>query len=579
MVKKLLTLTLSLFMAFSLCMTVCAEGETVVAKIGDVEYTTLQSAISAGDGKTIELIANTTEDITIESGKTITLNINDGVTLKNISSHTIVNNGTLTITGSGTVDNVTHEKGDIVNNYGATANLKGNVSYTRSQEAGKDKNNSGGNSWYNIDNHGTMTISENVSVISNGGFSSLIRNKGETQKDAILTIKSGNFSGGLNTVKNDEHGKLYIENGSFSNTTQATLLNWNDAQISGGTFSPTSSATSSIITGIYTDGKDDYDAASNTGKVVISSGIFNGALSFYSNENYIGKYKDGTFTISGGTFSDDVTKYLATDKTYNAVKNSEGKYVVVEEGAKVEVKEDVATTPALEETAYNETKSVVETLNQSLSEDQKITFNETTKVELKSNVITETSSEDSNVPTFTKEQEEKVEEKVVEEVSKEISSTVDTNNIELIPLDITLNVVNTKSDGGKDETKITTVLANPITVTLYLNDNTLSKLEGKIVKVIRIHKDKEGKETIDVLPATLKNNALSFETDRFSTYVIASYTVPSTTTTDTPVKSYDLKDTNQDGVISCEEEMNNANWIWSNTKKACVYKVSNTGVK
>ncbi len=45
------------------------------------------------------------------------------------------------------------------------------------------------------------------------------------------------------------------------------------------------------------------------------------------------------------------------------------------------------------------------------------------------------------------------------------------------------------------------------------------------------------------------------------------------------VKSYDSKDTNQDGVISCEEEMNNANWIWSNTKKACVYKVSNTSTK
>ena len=46
-----------------------------------------------------------------------------------------------------------------------------------------------------------------------------------------------------------------------------------------------------------------------------------------------------------------------------------------------------------------------------------------------------------------------------------------------------------------------------------------------------------------------------------------------------PVKSYDSKDKNQDGIVDCEEEMNSKDWIWSNTKGACVYKVSNTSVK
>ena len=44
-------------------------------------------------------------------------------------------------------------------------------------------------------------------------------------------------------------------------------------------------------------------------------------------------------------------------------------------------------------------------------------------------------------------------------------------------------------------------------------------------------------------------------------------------------RSYSSKDKNQDGVISCEEEMDSANWIWSTTKNACVYKVSNTSVR
>lgn len=39
------------------------------------------------------------------------------------------------------------------------------------------------------------------------------------------------------------------------------------------------------------------------------------------------------------------------------------------------------------------------------------------------------------------------------------------------------------------------------------------------------------------------------------------------------------KDTNADGVISCEEEMGSKNWVWSDSKKACVYKVSNTSTK
>ena len=58
------------------------------------------------------------------------------------------------------------------------------------------------------------------------------------------------------------------------------------------------------------------------------------------------------------------------------------------------------------------------------------------------------------------------------------------------------------------------------------------------------------------------------------TLKIENYVAPSSST-----KSYDAKDKNKDGVISCEEEMNSANWIWSTTKNACVYKVTNTSAK
>ena len=75
-----------------------------------------------------------------------------------------------------------------------------------------------------------------------------------------------------------------------------------------------------------------------------------------------------------------------------------------------------------------------------------------------------------------------------------------------------------------------------------------------------------------------------FNTNKANTFALVYKDVKkkdnaSVSISDTPVKSYDSKDTNQDGVIDCSEEMNNANWIWSNTKKACVYKVSNTSTK
>ena len=43
-------------------------------------------------------------------------------------------------------------------------------------------------------------------------------------------------------------------------------------------------------------------------------------------------------------------------------------------------------------------------------------------------------------------------------------------------------------------------------------------------------------------------------------------------------KSYDAKDSNHDGVVTCDES-NGKGWTWSESKKACVYRVTNTSVK
>ena len=217
--------------------TVGAGTNSAVANAG-ANYNTLQSAINSVEAnssstQTVTLLKDVTEDIAIPSDKTLTLDLN-GKKLTNVSSDTITvaSGANLTITGEGTVDNVTHGKADIYNNGTVILN---NGNYTRSQEAKNTTETSGGNSYYNILNHGDMTIDGAVKVLSTGHFSSLVANgyysysstnprdgyvSGTNQDKPNLTIKGGSFSGGINTIKNDDNATLTINGGTFTSFTK-----------------------------------------------------------------------------------------------------------------------------------------------------------------------------------------------------------------------------------------------------------------------------------------------------------------------------------------------------------------------
>lgn len=498
--------------------------KTYIASIGDKCFDSLTAAINAANnGDTISLKSSTTEDIVIPNGKTLTIDILEGVTLTNNKDHTIINNGDLTITGKGTIDNVTHGKGDIVNNYGATLVLKGEITLTRSKEAGSSTTSSGGNSWYNISNQGTMDIYDDVSVISTGSFSSLIRNgEGKENEKAILRIHNGKFSGGINTIKNGDFGKLYIEDGEFLNSTQATLLNWNYAEINGGTFKPTNNATDAVITGLWKD--KNYDTE---GKTIITGGDFYGAISLYDETLYPGKALNGDTTISGGTFSSDVSKYLISG--YNVAKINDT-YKVVKDGEKIDV---TSPTPTVDETTYDEVKKVQSNSNGIL---------------LKTDIVNDLQSNEKDM------------------LNKQTPSNSKLDQI--VPLDINLYSV----DENGVSTKITS-LNSPITINMYLPDDIVDSIKNKTIKVARFHGG-----VLSMLDASLNGNILTFKTDKFSTYAIVTYGAV-TPTSNVADKKAGPKDLNSDGVITCDEEMGSKNWIWSESKGACVYKVSNTSTK
>lgn len=287
------------------------EGK-YVAQIGDKKYETLADAIRlAAKGKTVKLLNDVSEDISVPAIKEFKLDLN-GHTLTNASGDTITvaAKANLTIQGEGTVDNVTHGKAAIVNN--GTVTLNGGI-YTRSKEAGKDGNTSGGNSYYTIlnDKGGNMTINSGVTVTNAGHFSSMIRNGGDGNSTAksVLTINGGTFSGGINTIKNDDYGVLTINDGNFSNTSQFVVMNWNDATINGGTFSVNKSAEAVLQTAAWTPSGE-----RSVGKMTINGGTFKGTGEQAMIEPtfvYNGTTYSGTASVSSGVFTADVTKFCA----------------------------------------------------------------------------------------------------------------------------------------------------------------------------------------------------------------------------------------------------------------------------
>lgn len=318
MKRRLLSAFLAVMMVLTMApVAFAADGVEPTDGTGSSEAAPAKTPQQQIDGikgtGTVTLDQDYTEDITIQQGQNITLNLN-GKKLTNKTGHTITveQGATLTINGVGTVDNVTHAKSALVN-YGEVV-LNNGVTLERSSEKGTLRPYSdGGNSCYTIlnDKGATMTIN-NATVKNSGGYSSAIRNGGDSEcnDESHLTIKDGNFSGGLNAVKNDECGILTIDGGTFSNTSQYVIMNWNKATITNGTFSVKDSADAVLFTAAY-------HANRAVGELIVNNGTFTGNGSQKMVENHYGSSYTGTASITGGTFSSDVSAYVAEGYVQN----------------------------------------------------------------------------------------------------------------------------------------------------------------------------------------------------------------------------------------------------------------------
>ena len=251
-------------------------------------FTSLQAAIDAAqDGETVTLLADATEDVAI--GKNITLDLG-GKTLTN------TNSGKATISVQG--GTVTVKNGSVV----------------------------GGTSYYNIevtkDRNANLTLADVTATAGNTG-SSMIDNW------STLTITSGEYSGGMNTVKSEEGSTLTINGGTFTCdfgkkwSYTAVILVYGTTTINGGEFIQKTTNTSSYAKVVMTGKVEGYEAFTKVtgGKFVNEklSGIFYG----------LGDATSDNFTVSGGTFNKYVSDSYMADG-YIPVKQSDGFYGVKE---------------------------------------------------------------------------------------------------------------------------------------------------------------------------------------------------------------------------------------------------------
>lgn len=336
------------------CVTTINEDGTIsiksyVCKIegGDTYYNSIAEALAAaGTTANIKLLSDTEEDVMIPDNSNVTIDLNGfTVTNKTSDTFTVPISSSLTINDnsedkSGVVDNVTHARACIYNN--GTVTLNGGK-FTRSKEASTSMEDANGNSYYNILNHGDMTINDGVTVFSTGAFSSLIASgyfnyadtknprsgyvAGTNKEAPTLVVNGGMFSGGINTIKNDDNATAEIKGGTFENVTQHCVMNNNKLIVSGGTFNNTGSS-------VYAVWNATYNAGVNVCEMEISGGTFNGNVycgtkTSISNGTFNGDIKvwgSHNPEISGGTFVTDVTDYCVDG--FMPIKGEDGTYTV-----------------------------------------------------------------------------------------------------------------------------------------------------------------------------------------------------------------------------------------------------------
>ena len=315
----------------ALATAVHAEGE--VAQIGETKYATLQAAVDAAkSGDTIELIADTTvtANIDIPSGITLTLDMNEKtITTDPVNEErTFDIYGDMTVTGNGKITCTSWGVFDVKD--GGSLTIE-NGSY----EAAGYRKGLGGGATLRTRSDSTVIVEDNVYIFN---------------EKSCAVESQGDMTLGKCTLISESHNKLKDEFGK--GLYSYCFINRGVAEINGttikgiqGALSTTSGGTTVINDGVIEtyelEGTDSWYAcyAANNANVTINGGSF---TAFKRQAIYVGNedvgldgasiiINGGTFKssgtdaaavqaniignleIRGGSYSTDVSQYLAPD--------------------------------------------------------------------------------------------------------------------------------------------------------------------------------------------------------------------------------------------------------------------------
>lgn len=291
------------------------EAGRSVAKVGTTEYPTLQAAIdAAARNATVQLIADTKENVTI--AKALTLDLN-GFTL---NGGTERGKPALTVTAR------------IVTVKDSSAAQSGTIKREDTAE------NSGVSSHYVIDIQGNGWLTfEGGNVVNDSGDdkgrgASLVRvGDDSVAKFPGLNIKGGTFTQDNFVVIKVDRGDLFLNGGTLTSANSYAIENWLRTTIKGGTVNGAVSTwtygggnnSNLTVTGGTINGdviSVNYgNAEDKTAKVAISGGTVNGGL---DTRSYVGgeltsidDSAKATIEVTGGSFTEDPSKYVTENSS------------------------------------------------------------------------------------------------------------------------------------------------------------------------------------------------------------------------------------------------------------------------
>lgn len=328
-----------------------AADTSYVAEVDGQQCETLQAAVNAVTGEaSIKLIdsivAEKDEIVTIPAGKTVTLDMaGNSITVESdFEGRPIVNEGTLTVTGNGIIDSSASENGlGAINNKG-TLTIENGTYRGAVYGSGSGIRNTGKDAVLTIED-GTFeeatcaVYNEGTAIIKGGTFSNhscstcakedghegmwsyVIRN---ATIDSKMTIDGGVFTGTQGAVS-AAIGSLTVNDGYFKTADcnrnhgaifyalyAAGEVGEVETVINGGTFETDGKVTAVSIGNDNKNGDGGINAQS---AAEIRGGTFKAPEGVPAVKKAT---ETGNLAITGGTFSSDVSEYLAEGYVQNA---------------------------------------------------------------------------------------------------------------------------------------------------------------------------------------------------------------------------------------------------------------------